>query len=239
MGEGKKPFRVGPMVKALWDGEKKRNGIEGKPDMSHVTEGLARALGVNPRTKDGRAVMLKEIEEWAAIAGSRVTNKTARNWFNGGWSEDAAAMAVFHIATFPRNHLKQEILLRGKRLENDVSKAQYQLAFELCVIGDMGGGEYNDLFADAMLKIADLDIDQLRALLNFLRAFSPDPEGEEVEEPASEKVQRLDEIVCEMREWAIRKDEATGEGSCLDPGFTIPPEIIEELRASQNPHKTR
>ena len=207
MGRAKKPFKVGPWVKALWDGEKKRHGIEGKPDMSHVTEGLARALMVNPKTKDGRAKMRQALKDWAGI-----TDRTARNWIGGAWTEDAAAMAVVRAASLPSEYLLREAERRAKRRGMNTSKAQYQLAFELCVLGRFDGGERAELLAKAMFEISGLSNDALRSLTGFLRTFNLDiPCARGADEfGASEIVASIHLQLEKLDEWAEQTDAAKG-----------------------------
>lgn len=243
----------------LWSEEKTRRGIQGKPDFSNVIAGVCRCLKLNPT--ENRAELKKALKDWADAYGAGVSDRTIRNWIAGEhWSEKNAAMAVNEAA---KSIAKKNISLaltamervpgpvlhyldhpeKTQRYADTVRKTNlelYRIAFELCIIGDIDGGEYNELLTDVILKVSDLESNQLRALLSLLRAFFPDSDGGGIfEETPSAKVQQLYEVVDEIREWAIQRDEATGEGSCLDPGFTIPPEIIEELRASQNQRKTR
>lgn len=212
MGRAKKPFKVGPWVKALWDGEKKRHGIEGKPDMSHVTEGLARALTVNPKTKDGRAEMRQTLKDWAAIAGTDITDRTARNWIGGAWTEDAAAMAVVRAASLPSEYLLREAERRAERRAMNTSKAQYQLAFELCVLGRFDGGERAELLAKAMFEISGLSNDALRSLTGFLRTCNLDIPGAREADAlsASEIVADIHLQLEKLDEWAEQTDAAKG-----------------------------
>ena len=207
MGRAKKPFKVDPWVKALWDGEKKRHGIEGKPDMSHVTEGLARALMVNPKTKDGRAKMRQTLKVWAGI-----TDRTARNWIGGAWTEDAAAIAVVCAASPPSEYLLREAERRAEHRGMNTSKAVYQLAFELCVLGRFDGGERAELLAKAMFEISGLSNDALRSLTDFLRTFNlniPDARGADAFS-ASEIVADIHQQLEKLDEWAEQTDAAKG-----------------------------
>ena len=207
MGRAKKPFKVGPWVKALWDGEKKRHGIEGKPDMSHVTEGLARALTVNPKTKDGRAEMRQALKDWAGI-----TDRTARNWIGGAWTEDAAAIAVVCAVSPPSEYLLREAERREEDRGMKTGKALYQLAFELCVLGRFDGGERAELLAKAMFEISGLSNDALRSLTGFLRTFNldiPDARGADAFS-ASEIVADIHWQLEKLDEWAEQTDAAKG-----------------------------
>ena len=207
MGRAKKPFKVGPWVKALWDGEKKRHGIEGKPDMSHVTEGLARALMVNPKTKDGRAEMRQALTDWAGI-----TDRTARNWIGGAWTEDAAAIAVVCAVSPPSEYLLREAKRREEDRGMKTGKALYQLAFELCVLGRFDGGERAELLAKAMFEISGLSNDALRSLTGFLRTFNldiPDARGADAFS-ASEIVADIHWQLEKLDEWAEQTDAAKG-----------------------------
>ncbi len=216
----------------LWEREKEERGIEGKPDLSHVTAGLYRCLELSQ--KRDRRKLKRAVQSWADQCGLNVGERTIRNWINGKWTEEAAAVAVLGARAAI---LEGNFVLRGSTISRvptgplnplgplpwDVATIQkvthdesYRVAFELCVFGEMEGAEHEALVLNTFSKVCDLSDEQLLALNAFLDAFSPDSKADGPEMQASEIVEDLYLVLQELAEWAIQVDEANGEGSCLN-----------------------
>lgn len=218
----------------LWEREKEEREIEGKLDLSHVTAGLCRCLKLS-QERDRRKLK-RAVQSWADQCGLTVCDKTIRNWVNGKWTEEAAAVAVLgaRVAILESNMtLKTTALNRvyvsplwlgghpgNPDFDRKVARQAYKVAFELCVFGAMTRSEHSELLINALHKVCELSDKQLMALNDFLNAFIPDSgvyADSMVHGPltASDKVQDLTEELWELDNWAIQVDEASGEGSCL------------------------
>ncbi len=233
----------------LWEREKEERGIEGKPDLGHITAGLCRCLKLS-QERD-RKELKRAVQSWADQCGLNVGERTIRNWINGRWTEEAAAVAVLGAdAAITENNrpLRMTALDRTEYQEPDMgpmgpiwfvmhpgerppdpdfflkaAREVYRVAFELCVFGKVDGAERNELLANALFKVCGLSNDRLRALNGLLDAFTPRLRADEPE-TISDMVQGVFEELDELNDWAIQVDEASGEGSCLIPVIYTPPD---------------
>lgn len=226
----------------FWECEKEERGIEGKPDLSHITAGLCRCLKLS-QERD-RKELKRAVQSWADQCGLDVGERTIRNWVNGRWTEEAAAVAVLGacVTILGSNRpLRETAFDRTEYQEPDMgpiwfamhpeedltlkaAREVYRVAFELCVFGKVDGAERNELLASALFKVCGLSNGRLRALNGFLDAFTPRLRADEPE-TISEMVGRVFEELGELNDWAIQVDEASGEGSYLIPTL-IPIRII-------------
>ena len=150
-------------IRGAWEELLYDYGFEEAPSFGHVTEALLTSLGLE------RKELVRLICEWATESGGGVSPETARAWLRGGWTEDAAALAVWGLGKTledPERRVKACRLAAGadggERLD------PRSLAFELCMYGEPDGGERGRLLINAAYALTLLDNSQLESLGRFL-----------------------------------------------------------------------
>lgn len=222
----------------LWKAELKAHGIEGKPDFSHMTEGLCRIYRLN--LKADKAKLINLVKRFGDANGLERSSRQVRNWIGGDWNRNAAAMAIYGASDtlLHDSTLAKPIKARAQYGERELTPiarilnpwwpgypdrelmeeaSAYRAAFELCVLGGIGGGERPALLLDALLEVTRLNSGQLQTLAALLKQFDellPFRE-DEPKETATEKVTRLWEELEEVEHWAIDADNARGDEPCI------------------------